>query len=173
MSNGLYLATNPGAILRQLFPKQLKSPLMIVIWSIVFILNIVAVVLIQNHLIYNITDFSKEGLSEQSYFEGCEIISVADLGDYYVTYQNDVGEKRVVCLEMFPGEVFDRARLDKSYDCLAAEDGYIEVKEEGILDILLSGNTIAKLAVVYVALGVVLLLVEFFIYDVFHRLFRE
>lgn len=173
MSNGLYLYTNPGAILRRMFPKQLKSPFMIAVWAVVFVLNIVAVVLIQNNLIYNIHDFSKEALQQLSYFENCEIILVEDFGDYYVTYQNEDGEKRVACLDAFPVTCIERARFDKAYDYPAYENGYIEMKTDTIGDWFFDGHSIPKLAAIYIILGVVILLFEFFLYDVFHRLFRE
>ncbi|MBQ3559854.1 MAG: hypothetical protein IJA07_10110 [Agathobacter sp.] len=173
MSNGLYLATNPGAILRRMFPKQLKSPLMIIVWTIVFILNIVAVVFVQNNLIYNIDDFSEEALQELSYFEDCKIISVDDYGDYYVTYQNGEGEMRIACLDAFPVTFIERARVDKGYDRVADENGYIEMKEDTIADWFFDGHSIPKLAAIYIILGVVILLFEFFLYEVFYRLFRE
>ena len=173
MSDGLYLTTNPGAALRRMFPKQLKSPVMIVIWGLVFILNMVAVVFVQNNLIYKIDDFSKEAIQVLSYFENCEIISVEDFGDYYVTYQNEEGEKRVACLDTFPVAFIERAKFDKGYDYPANENGYIEMKDDTIVDWFFDGHSIPKLAAIYITLGVVILLFEFFLYDVFHRLFRE
>lgn len=171
--DGLYYALNPGAIFRQLFPKQLKTPLMIIIWAVVFVLNIVAVVFVQNNLIYNITDFSKEALQEHSYFENCEIISVEPYEDYYVVYQNADGEKRVSRLKTFPVKVFQRAKLDKSYDRPVMEDDSFEVVNDTMRSALWTGNAIAKLAGIYVVLGAVMLLVEFYLYGVFYRLFRE
>lgn len=171
--DGLYYALNPGAILRKMFPKQLKSPLMIIIWTVILCLNIVVVVLVQNNCIYNITDFSKEALQEQSYFKNCEIISVVKYKDYYVTYQNSEGEKRVAHLEMFPRGIFERAKIDKSYDCLAKEDGSIDTVSNTLSDALWTGNAMAKLVGIYVGLGVLMLLIEFYLYGVFHRLFRE
>ena len=173
MSNGLYFALNPGAILRRMFPKQLKSPLMIIIWTVIFILNIAAVVLIQNTLIYNITDFSKSALQTHSYFENYEILSVDELVDCYVTYQNEEGETRVARLERFPVRVFERARLDKSYDKPLMEDGSIEVKASALGTLFGSSQGAVILIGIYLVLAVIMLLIEFFLYEVFYRLFRE
>ena len=173
MSNGLYLATNPGAILRRMFPKQLKSPLMIIMWTIVFILNIVAVVLVQNTLIYNITDVSKAGLQKQAYFENCEILSVEEYRDYYVTYQNEDGERRVARLEKFPVRIIERAKFDKSYDRPLSENGSFIEKTSAISILLGSNQGMAILAGFYLAVAVIMLLIEFFLYEVFYRLFRE
>ena len=171
--DGLYYGLNHGAMLRKMFPKHLKSPLMIIIWTVIFCLNIVVVVFVQNSCIYNITDFSKEALQKLSYFEDTEIISIADYGSYYVTYQNLEGENRVVRLEMFPRGILKRAKIDKSYDCLAKEDGSIDTVSNTLSDAFWSGNAMAKLVGIYVAIGALMLLIEFYLYGVLHRLFRE
>lgn len=173
MSNGLYFALNPGAILRRMFPKQLKSPLMIIMWTVVFILNIVAVILVQNTLIYNISDVSKAGLQKHSYFENCEILSVEEYRDYYVTYQNTDGEHRVARLEKFPVRIFERAKIDKSYDRPLSENGSFVEKTSAISTLLGSNQGMAILAGFYLVVAVVMLLLEFFLYEVFYRLFRE
>jgi len=173
MSNGLYFALNPGAMLRRMFPKQLKSPLMIIMWTIVFILNIVAVILVQNTVIYNITDVSKEGLQKQAYFENCEILSVEEYRDYYVTYQNADGEHRVARLEKFPVKIFERARFDKSYDRPLSENGSFIEKISALSSLLGSNQGMVILVGFYLVVAVILLLFEFFLYEVFYRLFRE
>ena len=66
-----YYVNNPGAILRRMFPEQLNTQAQIFIWATLLIINIIMVVLIQNYVIYNITDISKEGLAQTSYFESC------------------------------------------------------------------------------------------------------
>lgn len=173
MRDGLYYALNPGAILRRMFPKQLKSPFMIIMWTVIFVLNFGVVILVQNNFIYNITDFSKEALQKHSYFENREIISVDQNVDCYVTYQSEKGETRVARLERFPVKIFERARLDKSYDKPLMADGSIEVKTSVIGVLFASNQGMAILAGIYIVLAVVMLLVEFFLYEVFHRLFRE
>ena len=40
---------NPGKLIRELFPNQTKSVLSILIWSMIFILDIVAVIWIANN----------------------------------------------------------------------------------------------------------------------------
>lgn len=173
MSNGLYYGLNPGALLRKIFPKQLNTQAMILIWTVVLIFNIIAVVLVQNHFIYPISDFSKEALQEQAYFKDCEIVSVEEIDEYYVTYLTKNGEKRVVRLEMLSRRILERARIDKDYDRIASVDGSIEVVDTSMRDAFFDGNALQKLAAIYVAIGVALLLFEFFLFSVFHRLFRE
>ena len=40
---------NPGKLIRELFPNQTKSVFSILIWSVIYILDIVAVIWIANH----------------------------------------------------------------------------------------------------------------------------
>jgi len=166
MANSYYYYHNPGAILRRMFPKQLNTQALIIIWTVVFILNIVAVVLIQNFAIYKITDVSKEGLEQVSYFENCEIKGVKPMpydilyiDAYCVTYIDENGEEKNVYLEEFPGDSFERYRIKTSDKPTSA--------------FLWHGNVLKTLAGIYVACGVVMLGIEFFLYNVFHRLFRE
>lgn len=166
MPNPYYYMSNPGAILRRMFPKQLSTQGLIVIWTIVFILNMIVVVLIQNFAIYTITDVSREGLEENSYFENCQIkeIIVMPYNDmqidaYCVTYINEAKIEETVYLEEFPVSIFERYRIKTSSEPTSA--------------IFWQGNQIKKLAGVYIACGVVMLGIEFFLYSVFHRLFRE
>ncbi|MBQ6812422.1 MAG: hypothetical protein IJP06_04840 [Agathobacter sp.] len=166
MPNQYYFYHNPGALLRRFFPKQLNTQALIIIWTVVFILNIVAVVLIQNFAIYKITDISKAGLEEYSYFENCQIkeIKVMPYDDmqvdaYRVSYISGAGVEETVYLEEFPVSIFERYRIKTSSEPTSA--------------IFWHGNQIQKLAGVYIACGVVMLGIEFFLYSVFHRLFRE
>lgn len=166
MPNPYYYINNPGSILRRMFPKQLSTQGRIVIWTVVFIINMVAVVLIQNHAIYKITDVSKEGLVQVAYFENCEIKEVKEMpydemqiDAYCVTYVNEAGAEETVYLEEFPVSIFERYRIKTSSEPASA--------------IFWHGNQIQKLAGVYIACGVVMLGIEFFLYSVFHRLFRE
>lgn len=166
MANSYYYYHNPGAILRRMFPKQLNTQALIIIWTVIFILNIVAVVLIQNFAIYKITDVSKEELEQVSYFENCEIKEVKEMpydemqvDAYSVTYINETGIEETVYLEEFPVSIFERYRIKASSEPTSA--------------IFWQGNQIKKLAGVYIACGVVMLGIEFFLYSVFHRLFRE
>ena len=198
MSNGLYLATNPGAILRRMFPKQLKSPLMIIVWTIVFILNIVLVFMAQNMFIYPYSDFTVEGMAEERYFENCKILSVNQMGDnhrmpgdYYVEYVDSKGNSRIVCLEAFPDKMFERARLLEDTDIAVSngmvqyekdgetvsvsDDKYVtEAVPEGMFDVLWQQPNHGMFLVgIYLAVAVIMLLIEFFLYEVFYRLFRE
>jgi len=166
MSNQYYYMSNPGAILRRMFPKQLNTQALIIIWTVVFILNIVVVVLIQNYLIYTVTDRSKEGLAQVPYFENCEIKNVKpmpydelQIDAYCVTFVNEEGVEEKVYLEEFPGSTFERYRIKTSDKPTSA--------------FLWHGNVLKTLAGIYVACGAVLLGFEFFLYSVFHRLFRE
>lgn len=199
-TNGLYYASNSGAILRKLFPKQLNTQALIIIWSIIFILNIVVVVLIQNFAIYKITDVSNEGLSGVAYFENCEIVNAEETitedgyyNIYCVIYRNESNEERIVCLEQFPNGLFQRYRLKTATDCAVDEDGIILYENGDALSkvtrqeyvqlanptdvfstlMLYSGKFIQKLAFIYIGCGLVLLGIEFFFYSIFHRLFRE
>ena len=156
-----------------MFPKQLNTQVLIIIWTIILILNMVGVFCVHCFVMYPISDFSKESLQEHRYFKDSIILSVEEGYDYYVTYENTDGEKRVARLEMFPGKVFERARIDKSYDRLANVDGSITYAQETISDLLWRGNVLQKLAGIYVGIGAAILLFEFFLYGVFHRLFRE
>ena len=171
MSNGLYFALNPGAILRRMFPNQLKTPLMIIIWAVVFILDIVAVVCVHCFVMYPISDFSRASLQEQAYFEDSKIELVESLNNYYVTYENADGEKRVARLEMFPGRIFERARIDKDYDRPAKADGSIEYVNSG--NVFGSSNGMEIIVICYIVISVALLLFEFFLHEMFYRLFRR
>ena len=166
MPNQYYFYHNPGALLRRFFPKQLNTQALIIIWTVVFIINMVVVVLIQNHAIYKFTDISKEGLAQTSYFKNCEIKEIKEMpyaemqvGGYRVTYINETGDEKMVCLEEFPVSIFERYRIMTS--------------DKPTSTIFWHGNQIQKLAGVYIACGVVMLGIEFFLYSVFHRLFRE
>ena len=166
MANQYYFYHNPGALLRRFFPKQLNTQALIFIWTVVFILNIVAVVLIQNFAIYKITDVSKKGLEQVSYFENCEIKEVKEMpyddmqvDAYRVSYISESGVEETVYLEEFPVSIFERYCIKTSSEPTSA--------------IFWHGNQIQKLAGVYIAFGVVMLGIEFFLYSVFHRLFRE
>ena len=166
MANQYYFYHNPGALLRRFFPKQLNTQALIIIWTVVFILNIVAVVLIQNFAIYKITEVSKEGLEQVSYFENCEIKEVKEMpydemqvDAYRVSYISESGVEEMVYLEEFPVSIFERYRIKTSSEPTSA--------------IFWQGNQIKKLAGVYIAFGVVMLGIEFFLHNVFLRLFRE
>jgi len=197
MSNGLYLATNPGAILRRMFPKQLSSQAKIIFWAVIFIFNIVLVFMAQNMFIYPYSDFTVEGMAEESYFENCEILSVNQMednyrmpGDYYVEYVDSEGNSRIVCLEAFPDRIFKRARLLEDTD-IAVSNGMVQYEKDGetvsvsddkyateavperMFDVLWQQPNHNMLLVgIYVGLGAGLLLIEFLFYSVFHRLFR-
>lgn len=166
MANSHYYYHNPGAILRRMFPKQLNTQALIIIWTIVFIINMIIVVLIQNNVIYKFTDITKEGLAQESFFRDCEILEVSQMpyGDmqidaYRVTYINEAKIEETVYLEEFPVSIFERYRIKTSSEPTSA--------------IFWHGNQIQKLASVYIACSVVMLGIEFFLYSVFHRLFRE
>jgi len=198
MGDGLYFATNPGAILRRLFPKQLSSQAKIIIWAVILIFNIGFVLIAQNMFIYPYSDFTVEGMAEESYFENCEILSVNYMGDnhrmqgdYYVEYVDSEGNSRIVCLESFPDRMFKRAKLIKDSD-MAVVNGMVQYEKDGettslhwyeyvekampqgMFDVLWQQTNHGKLLVgIYVGLGACLLLIEFLIYGVFHRLFKE
>ena len=166
MPNPYYYMNNPGAILRRIFPKQLNTQGLIVIWTIIFILNMIAVILVQNFAIYKITDVSKEGLEELPYFENCVIkeIKVMPYDDmqidaYGVTYVNEAGVEETVYLEEFPVSIFERYRIKTSDKPTSA--------------FFWHNKPLEKLAGAYIVCGLVMLGVEFFLYSVFHRLFRE
>ena len=173
MANGLYYGINQGALLRKIFPKQLNTQVLIIVWTIVFILNMVAAFCVHCFVMYPISDFSKESLQEHKYFKESTILSIEELRDCYITYENADGEKRVAHLEMFPGKVFERARIDKGYDRVANSDGSIDYADDTMSEIFWTGNVLKKLAGIYVGIGVALLLLEFFLFSIFHRLFRE
>lgn len=173
MPKNIYLMNNPGAILRRMFPKQLNTQGLIILWTIVFILNIAAAFCVHYYILYPISDFSREALQENDYFDGAEIVSVEELKNYYVTYVNEDGEKRVARLEMFPGRVFKRARIDKDYDCVANANGTIVFPDDTLSNILWTGNVLKKLAGIYLGIGVALLLFEFFIYGALQKRFQE
>ncbi|MBR2045942.1 MAG: hypothetical protein IJ958_07400 [Agathobacter sp.] len=198
MANHYYYYHNPGAILRRLFPKQLNTQALILIWTVIFILNIAIVILMQNFVIYRITDLSAGGLQELAYFEDCDVIGVSTFpqkitsqNSYYVKYIDENKETRVVCLDVFPRKIFSRWRLLKSTDMQLMEDNivayvnkgettnvslqeYVELANPaGIVDIFLMNKAMQNLAGIYVAIGAGMLLIEFLIYSVFHRLFRE
>lgn len=193
--SGLYYGLNSGALLRRMFPKQMKTPTLIILWTAIWVINIVLAVLVQNFLIYKIADedLSYERLGNTAYFRDCEIIGINFAGhdDYYVKYVNQENEKRIVCLDGFPVDIIKRFRVMKSTDMAVAEDGmilygkgtnaarvseyeYLErANPGGMFDIIWQNKPIHKLAVVYVAIGFGMLLIESLIYSVFHRLFRE
>lgn len=166
MPNQYYYYHNPGALLRRFFPKQLNTQALIIIWTIIFIINMVVVVLIQNHAIYKFTNISKDGLAQTSYFKNCEMKEIKEMpyddmqiDAYCVNYINEAGAEETVYLEEFPVSIFERYRIKASAEPTSA--------------IFWHGNAIKKLAGVYIALGGVMLGIEFFLYSVFHRLFRE
>jgi len=109
---------------------------------------------------------AKEGLAQTSYFKNCEIKEIKEMpyaemqvGAYRVTYVNETGDEKTVCLEEFPVSIFERYRIMTS--------------DKPTSTIFWHGNQIQKLAGVYIACGVVMLGIEFFLYSVFYRLFRE
>lgn len=162
MPNPYYYINNPGLILRRMFPKQLSTQGRIVIWAIVFILNMVAVVLIQNHVIYKITDVSREGLAQVSYFENCEIKEIEKMPyddlkipAYKVEYFNEGGEAETVYLEAFPVDIFERYRIKTSDMPTSA--------------IFWQDNSLKKLAGVYIACGVVMMAIEIFLIGMIDR----
>lgn len=191
--SGLYYALNPGGMLRRLFPKQLNTQAFIIIWTVIFVLNIIVTVLIQNFVIYKISDFSEEGLEKTSYFRNCDVQNIKNTGngDYSVVYVNENGELRIVCLDRFPANIFARARVMKSTDMEILEDGTVQYKKGGeiksvskseyvelanpdsMVDMLWQNRPLEKLTGVYLAIGFVMLMIEFFFYNVFHKLFRE
>ena len=173
MSNGLYYGLNKGALLRKIFPKQLNTQAMILTWTIIFICNIVAVFCVHCYILHPISDFSRESLQEDDYFKESKILLVEDYGDYYVTYENADGDKRVARLEMFPEQIIKRARIDKDYDRIARADGSIELEDNVLSNRFWAGNGMDIIVILYIAIGVGLLLFEFFLFSVFYRLFRE
>lgn len=190
MANGLYYGLNSGAVLRKLFPKQLNTQVLILIWTLVFILNIVITVVIQNAFVYPIADLTKEELAKVSYFENCKI-QIIDVPLGNIRYINEEGEPRIVSFKEFPVDFIHRARVIKSSDMPMKEDGmvlyqkgtvekeisireYIKLYEsESIFDLMSQHRGSQLLVGIYVAIGLAMLLLEFFIYSVFHRLFRE
>lgn len=196
--NGHYYYSNPGAALRLFFPKQLNTQTSIIIWTIIFVLNIIIVVLVQNTIIYPIADFSVKGLQEISYFKECKVNSANIIErngdysrDYCVKYTNEEGELCIVCLDSFPGGWFERARIMKETDMLLLEGDMVQYKagkevkiisqEEyfeitnpsGFMDKIVGYGKQETMVGFYVAIGAGMLLLEFFLYGVFHRLFRE
>lgn len=163
MSNQYYYMSNLGASLRRMFPKQLGTQGLIVFWTIVFIINMLVVVLIQNLAIYKITDISKEGLEEVSYFENCVIKEIKampyddmQIDAYRVTYISKDGNEETVYLEEFPVSIFERYRIKTSDKPTSA--------------FFWHNKSLEKLAGVYIACGAVLLGIEFSLYSVFNRL---
>lgn len=153
MPNPYYYMSNQGAILRRMFPEQLSTQKRIIIYTIVFILNIVAVVLIQNEVIYKFTDVSRDGLAQEAYFEDCKIREVKNLQTsdvqldlYSVTYENEEGIEETVYLEAFPFSAFERYRITAS--------------SEPSIALFQAGNQLKVLAGIYIACGVVLLAIE-------------
>lgn len=162
MPNPYYYMNNPGAILRRMFPKQLSTQGRIIIWTIVFILNMVAVVLIQNNVIYKVTDVSREGLAQVSYFENCQIREIKAMpyddlrvDAYRVTYVSEAGEEEIVYLEKFPVSIFERYRIKTS--------------EKPTSAIFWQDNSLKKLAGVYIACGVVMTAIEAFLIKIIDR----
>ena len=166
MPNPYYYMNNPGAILRRMFPKQLSTQGRIIIWTIIFILNMVAVVLIQNNVIYKVTDVSREGLAQVSYFENCQIREIKampyddlQVDAYSVTYISEAGDEETIYLEKFPVSIFERYRIKTSDKPTSA--------------IFWQDNSLKKLAGVYIACGVVLLGVELSLYNTLHKLLNK
>ena len=162
MPNPYYYMNNPGAILRRMFPKQLSTQGRIVIWTIVFILNMVAVVLIQNHVIYKITDVSREGLAQVSYFENCQIREIKampyddlQVDTYSITYISEAGEEENVYLEKFPVSIFERYR--------------IKISDKPTSAIFWQDNSLKKLAGVYIACSVAMMAIEIFLIRMIDR----
>ena len=166
MPNPYYYMSNPGAILRRMFPQQLNTQARIIMWTIVFIINIVTTILMQNYVVYKVTDVSREGLSQVSCFENCEIREIKKMpydqmhiDAYRVTYISESGVEEAVYLEEFPVYIFGRYRMKTSDKPTSA--------------LFWHSKPLEKLAGVYIACGLVLLGIEFFLYNVFHKLFRE
>lgn len=162
MPNPYYYMSNPGAILRRMFPEQLNTQARIVMWTIIFIINIVATVLVQNYMVYKVTDVSREGLSQVSYFENCEIREIKampyddmQIDAYRVTYVNEAGVEETVYLEEFPVSIFERYRIKTSDTPTSA--------------FFWHNKPLEKLAGVYVACGFVLLGIEGFLINLLRK----
>ena len=153
MPNPYYYMSNGGAILRRMFPEQLSTQKRIIIYTLVFILNMVAVVLIQNGVIYKYTDISRDGLAQEAYFEDYKIREVKKLQTsdlqlelYSVTYENAEGVEETVYLEEFPFSGFERYRIKAS--------------SKPSIALFNRGNQLKVLAGVYIVCGLILLGIE-------------
>ena len=153
MPNPNYYMSNPGAIMRRMFPKQLSTQKRIILCTIVFLLNMIVVVLIQNCVVYKFTDISRDGLAQESYFENCRIRDVKKLQTndmqldlYGITYENADGIEETIYLEAYPFTAFERYRIKSS--------------SEPSIAIFQAGNQLKVLAGIYVACGLVLLGIE-------------
>ncbi len=110
--------SNPGKILREWFPEQTVTQGSILLWTLVYLVNLVVVLLVQYHMIYTIlpvedsrdTQQLFQILAEKDRFEGYEFLDTrGTLDGIQVLCRNAEGEQVVVTLKCH--SIFHRYRL--------------------------------------------------------------
>ena len=108
---------NRGKLLKQVFPEQTRSNWGILLWTVIYLLNLAAVLLVQYHLIYTFPTQRAPGdkttiqlLQEKKRFEGYEFLDISQtLKHVHVLCRNEDGEKVIVSLKEH--DFFPRRRL--------------------------------------------------------------
>lgn len=110
--------SNPGKVLREWFPEQTLTQGTILLWTLIYLLNLAAVLLVQYHLVYTILPPDNpfddrplfQLLQEKERFEGYEFLDVEhNLEGIQILCRNEEGEKVIVTLKQH--SFFYRYRL--------------------------------------------------------------
>ena len=140
--------------------------------------------------------YSRPDFSQAAYFEGCELLDMYGAGNYHywVLYRNSAGENRMVCIS--ENHVLRRYRIDKTSEQVISPDAEVSVITMDCLTHnrtfrILNGEKIdqefqesqikflgslfdgaSKQMGLNMILAVVILLVEYYIYETLRKLIR-
>lgn len=117
-------------------PGMKKNNLSVLIWTVLFLLDLGLVLAMQYFIFYPIAQPEQEiqlngreypDFSEAAYFEGCELLDMYGAGNYHywVLYRDAAGESRMVCIS--ENHIFRRHRIDKGADTLISADAEVTV----------------------------------------------
>jgi len=117
-------------------PGMKKNNLSILVWTVLFLLDLCAVLAMQYFVFYPIAapdaemqlgDYSYPDFSDAAYFEGCELLDMYGAGNdhYWVLYRDPAGESHMVCIG--ENDIFRRHRIDKGSDTLISAEAEVTV----------------------------------------------
>lgn len=117
-------------------PGMKKNNLSILVWTVLFLLDLAAVLAMQYFVFYPIAaptemielnGYSHPDFSEEAYFEDCELLDIYGAGNdhYWVLYLDPAGQSRMVCIS--ENDIFRRHRIDKGSDTIISRDAEVTV----------------------------------------------
>ena len=117
-------------------PGMKKNNLSILVWTVLFLLDLCAVLAMQYFVFYPIAapdtemqlgDDSYPDFSDAAYFDGCEILDMYGAGNdhYWVLYRDPARESHMVCIG--ENDIFHRHRIDKGSDTLISAEAEVTV----------------------------------------------